>query len=258
MLFRKFRSFLKRSANKFLRFVNFKIERDYSHKTIKIVLSNTDLVLDVGANTGQYVNKLRKLNYSGEIISIEPLLEAHTKLEENSKSDPHWIVLDPIAIGSEEGKIKINKSINLVSSSVLDMLPAHALAAPESHYVSQEDVKITTVSNVLHNLKIDSKSILLKIDTQGYEHEVLRGALSVMDQIRFIEVELSVQELYAGQKLYIELLNMLDKLNYKLISLEKSFEDKSNGTLLQFDAIFCKSGIFEDLFNKPMNAELWL
>jgi hypothetical protein len=105
-------------------------------------------------------------------------------------------------------------------------------------------------------LKIDSNSILLKIDTQGYEYEVLRGALSVMDQIRFIEVELSVQELYAGQKLYIELLDMLDKLNYKLISLEKSFENKSNGTLLQFDAIFCKSGIFEDLFNKPMNTEL--
>ena len=256
MLLRNFRSFLKRSANIFLRFVNFKIARDYSYKTIKIVLSNTDLVLDVGANTGQYVNKLRKLNYSGEIISIEPLLEAHVKLEENSKSDSHWIVLDPMAVGNEEGKIKINKSINLVSSSVLDMLPTHTLAAPESYYVSQEDVKITTVTNILHNLKIDSNSILLKIDTQGYEYEVLRGALSVMDQIRFIEVELSVQELYAGQKLYIELLNMLDKLNYKLISLEKSFEDKSNGTLLQFDAIFCKTGLFEDLFNKPMNSQL--
>lgn len=249
-MIRLFLGRVKYLINKLLKITNHRIDRDYSHITRGKILEKTDVVIDVGANSGQYAKKLRKLNYKKKIISIEPLSEAHSKLIKNSKSDLNWNVLDRMAIGNEEGYIKINKSLNSVSSSVLDILPIHTLAVPESNYISQEEVKITTICNIIDKVGITSNNILLKIDTQGFEYEVLCGALKVMNRIKFIEIELSVQELYSGQKLYLELLNMLNGLNYQLILFEKSFEDKLNGTLLQFDAIFCKSDYLDILLNK--------
>jgi FkbM family methyltransferase len=239
---------LKYYINKLLQKHYLRIDRDYSFISKATVLGDTDLVIDVGANSGQYAKKIRKLNYLGKIVSIEPLSEAHSKLTKNSISDSYWQVLDRMAVGSNEGFTKINMSLNSVSSSMLEILPTHTLAAPESSYIAQEKVKITTISKIINELGITSKKILLKIDTQGFEYEVLCGALEAIDKIKFIEIELTVQELYRGQRLYIELLNMLNELKFNLISLEKSFEDQSNGTLLQFDAIFCKADHFESLF----------
>jgi FkbM family methyltransferase len=247
-----FLSKIKYLINILLKITNHRIDRDYSHISKAKILAKTDVVIDVGANSGQYAKKLRKLKYSNKIISIEPLSEVHSKLIRNSTSDINWLVLDRMAIGNVEGHIRINKSLNSVSSSVLDILPTHTSAAPESNYIAQEEVKITTICNIIEELGITSNNILLKIDTQGYEYEVLCGALQEMNKIKFIEIELSVQELYKGQKLYIDLFRFLEELNFQLISLEKSFEDKTNGTLLQFDAIFCKSVDFDILFNKRM------
>ena len=98
-------------------------------------LFETDLVLDVGANRGQFAVELRSIGYRGKIVSFEPLSAEYESLINKASVDPLWQVSPRCAIGDRDGSIKINIAANSGSSSVLPMLELHATAAPESIYI---------------------------------------------------------------------------------------------------------------------------
>jgi hypothetical protein len=82
---------------------------------------------------------------------------------------------------------------------------------------------------------------LLKIDTQGYEMEVLRGARrSLTDKINAVQTELSLVELYDGQPLLLDVCNFLKQYNFNLRHIIPGFKDPISGALLQLDGIFTK------------------
>ena len=91
-----------------------------------------NFVFDIGANEGQFVKELRYYGYKDEVISFEPLKDAHKKLLKESQNDYKWHVYEPIAIGNKNTKNKINISKNSVSSSILNINQAHIDNAPES------------------------------------------------------------------------------------------------------------------------------
>src|SRR5258707_26838 len=87
-----------------------------------------DLVLDVGANTGQFVHQCRAAGYKGEIISFEPSADAHAGLLRSAAADPLWTVADRMALGATTGEAEINIAANSYSSSILPMLASHLAA----------------------------------------------------------------------------------------------------------------------------------
>jgi len=95
-----------------------------------------DLLLDVGANTGQFSSELRSVGFQDHLVSFEPLSKAHLGLEKAAGGDSHWTVHPRCAIGAHDGEIEINIAGNSASSSILPMMESHASAAPESAYVS--------------------------------------------------------------------------------------------------------------------------
>ena len=96
-----------------------------------------DLLLDVGANIGQYASLARRSGYKGRIVSFEPLKDAHSFLIKVSKSDTLWSVHPRCAIGSKDSIIDINIAENSYSSSVLPILESHTSAAPKSQYIGK-------------------------------------------------------------------------------------------------------------------------
>ena len=106
----------------------------------------TNIILDIGANTGQFGLEIRKRGYEGKIISFEPLTSAREKLLENASGDANWVVHDRTAIGDFIGSIEINISKNSFSSSVLPMLNSHSDVEPDSVYIGSEKAQITTVT----------------------------------------------------------------------------------------------------------------
>lgn len=196
-----------------------------------------DTVLDIGACIGQYAINLRRLDYTGKIISFEPLAEAQAELKRVSARDPHWIVPPPCALGERDGEIEINVSKNLMSSSIRKMLDLHLSGAPDSYYVRTEKVPIFRLDSIIEPYLVDSRAILMKIDTQGYEAEVLEGALLTLRRVAMLEMELSLAPLYEGQLLFREMLDKATALNFELFDLIPVFRDKK-GRLLQVDGIF--------------------
>jgi FkbM family methyltransferase len=202
-------------------------------KTFKI-----DLVVDVGANQGQFGEGLRESGYKGLIVSFEPLKAAYDDLLDNSRNDSNWFVHSRCAIGDKSGEIEINISANSVSSSVLPMLDSHVQAAPHAGYIGKDRCDLITLDSVLPTYFATSKSALLKIDTQGYEWQVLDGAMEAIKNTRGILIEMSLIPLYEGQRLWQDIIDRLETEGFILWALQPAFIDPTNGRTLQLDGLF--------------------
>jgi FkbM family methyltransferase len=201
-----------------------------------------NLIFDVGANVGQFGSELRKhIGYRGRIVSFEPTREAHAALVRRAMSDADWTVAERLALGATEGSIDVNISANSVSSSVLSMLEAHAAAAPESEYTSVETVRLTTLDSVAPAYLSEDSVSFLKIDTQGYEAEVLEGASATLSRSVGLQLELSLKPLYGGQLLWSEMLERITAAGFELWAMVPVFADGRTGRLLQIDATFFRS-----------------
>jgi len=196
-----------------------------------------DVVLDVGANLGQYGMDMRELGYKGRLISFEPLGDVFKKLEANTRADELWEVYS-FALGNTDGKSIINIAGNTDSSSILDMLPTHLKFAPMSKYIGKDEIEVRTLDTLFETLALSEANIYLKIDTQGFEENVLKGAENSLPLIDTIQLEMSLVPLYTDEILFDEMYQILFQKGYRLVSVETGFLDRETGQMLQLDGIF--------------------
>jgi FkbM family methyltransferase len=234
---------MKELIKKTLKKAGFQIKRfpdgDYLRR-IKIINDNhINLVLDVGANNGGYALSMREFGYTKKIISFEPLKSAFSELKISAQKDKNWI-LNNYALGNEDTKSVINISGNSFSSSILNMLPQHLNSAPESRFISQEEIEIKKLDTIFSSMCSPTDNVMLKIDTQGYEKNVIDGAIESLPKIKIIQLEMSIVQLYESELMMTEMINYLDAKGYQLFSLENGFGDSESGQLLQVDGIFVR------------------
>jgi hypothetical protein len=137
--------------------------------------------------------------------------------------------------------VELNVAGNSTSSSILPMANLHLDAAPQSKYVAVESAPLRRLDSVVHPAIQKSASILLKIDTQGYEEPVIRGAEALLPRLRGLQLELSLTGLYAGQVLYREMLDTMNELGFELWTVIPGFADRTSGRLLQMDGVFFRA-----------------
>lgn len=197
-----------------------------------------DTVLDIGANVGQFGRMLRDAGFAGDLISVEPLETAHRRLARRAGRDPRWHTLN-VAVGESRSTAHINISENSFSSSLLTMTNRHLKAAPESRVIGSQVVEVTTVADLVRDRGLDPTKTLLKVDTQGFEKQVLDGAGDLVDQFAAVQLELSMEELYEGQLLFDDLVALLQAHGLRLWTLETGISDE-HGQLLQCDGLFLR------------------
>ena len=199
-----------------------------------------EAILDIGANVGQFATMVRRAGFAGRIVSCEPLQGAFGQLSSRAGRDPSWIVVHT-AVGSESGTTTINVSANSFSSSVRAMTDEHLTSAPGSEYVGSETVGLATVRDLVAEHRLTPSRTLLKVDTQGFEDEVLTGAGDLLPQFGAIQLEMSLVELYADQKLFHDHYTLLREHGFWLHIIEPGFSGPT-GRMLQCDGLFVRSG----------------
>jgi FkbM family methyltransferase len=204
--------------------------------------AEVDLVIDAGANTGQYSSSLREAGYSGRILSFEPGAEAFAALQRTAGADGQWIAIRA-ALGSEQSETRIHISRNSKSSSLLPMLDRHLRNAPESAYISEEVVPQLRLDGLAEDLLGGCRRIILKIDTQGFEEQVLRGAVGLLDRVVLIECELSLTPLYEGQALFLDVVQLLHSYGFRPVDFNRGFTERTSGCCLQVDGIFARAAV---------------
>ncbi len=199
-----------------------------------------NLVLDVGANGGQYASELRRDGYRGRIWSYEPTSAAFAKLNRSAASDELWKAIN-CGCGARTGAAEIYIAGNSQSSSLLPMLERHLANAPDSAYVSHEHISICTLDEDALPALTPEDKVWLKIDTQGYEAEVILGAEKLMRRIDGLECELSLLPLYDGQPLIDEMLGTIYRMGFRMVGVYPAFLAPETNYILQMDGTFLRA-----------------
>ena len=198
---------------------------------------NIDLVLDVGANVGQYAQGLRKDSYAGWIASFEPVAAAYEELATIASKDARWKVFN-MALGDNEGLANINVSQSLVFSSILPQLPAATTFSSEAQVVRSESVRIARLDDIFAELP-KSKAAFLKIDTQGYERQVLLGANERLSSFLGVQMELPIMHLYEGTWKFHEAVAYMSDLGFEISNIMPvNYDQADTVSLVEVDCIF--------------------
>ncbi|MCW2797016.1 FkbM family methyltransferase [Nocardioides sp.] len=198
-----------------------------------------DVVLDVGAARGGFARELRDFGYQGRIVSFEPLAAAYADLRAAAAGDPDWTCANT-ALGSTAGRQKINIASNSDSSSLLPMEAEHRSAAPHVDYVGQEEIAVARLDDVAPEHLPSGSRTFLKIDTQGFEREVLAGGPRTLESCVGLQLELSFVPLYSGGMLVDEAISFAYDHGFRMATFSQGFTSP-RGAMLQADGVFFRA-----------------
>ena len=204
-----------------------------------------NVVLDVGANVGQYALRLRSAGYRGHILSFEPLLENFEKLRAQAAGDPAWKVYR-LALGREAGELPIQVTGNTVFTSFLPPNQAsRGLFGKFAEVTRIETVPVQSLDGILDGLLqgIDQPRLFLKMDTQGYDLAVCQGAQLTLKQARGVQSELSVLPLYEGMPAWLDVIEYYQKAGFVPAGLFPLNHHPDTLQVIEFDGIFIRASV---------------
>jgi FkbM family methyltransferase len=201
-----------------------------------------DLVIDVGANEGQFGRLLRSF-YFGEILSFEPVSSAFGRLAKSSAGDAKWKCYN-VALGGEESTQTINVSSATVYSSLLEAnryCTTHFGA--EALGIGKEVVSVRRFDALLDEMAMftDDKRILLKLDTQGYDIEVLKGLGSRLKHVMALQSEVSLIPIYEGQISWTQSISIFEEAGFGVIGMFPVSRD--SGRIIEYDCLLIRPGL---------------
>jgi FkbM family methyltransferase len=197
-------------------------------------------VLDVGANVGQYAAGLREWGYRGRIVSFEPLAGAHAALEKRAARDPGWQVAPRMALGASDGEVEIERSAESDMSSIL---PQNALLreiSPSSRVAGHERVPLHRLDAAAAGHVRPADVPFLKIDTQGYEPEVLEGATALLARLAGVQLELALVPCYEGERDFRSMIDLMQGLGFEPHLFLPGYFERKLARQLQIDGVFMR------------------
>lgn len=201
-----------------------------------INLFNFDLVIDVGANEGQFVEQLRYYDYKGSIISYEPCSVPFKKLLNQQKFDKKWHVINK-ALGEIKSKEEINAYSDTRYSSFFKL---HAVALEHT----TEIVDVVALDDEFKengSLFAPHKNIFLKIDTQGFEKNVLLGAEDALNKITGVLLECSLTPIYENQWVIEDAISFMRERGFSPWLMKRGF--MKGAREMEVDCIFYKDDV---------------
>jgi FkbM family methyltransferase len=198
-------------------------------------------VLDVGANVGQYALMLREGGFGGRIVSFEPLEGAHETLARRAAADRGWQIAPRLAIGDRDGEALLEVSAESDMSSILPQSELLRRISPSSAVVRRERVPVARLESAAQPYLAPEDRIFLKIDTQGFEPQVLAGAGSLMERLCGLQLEMSLVPCYEGEVGFRAMLDRLAAAGFEPYLFIPGYFERKLGRQLQLDGVFMRA-----------------
>lgn len=216
----------------------------YSNLFGRLLVGERFHVVDVGANDGWFARVVCRFAPQASISSYEPLRSMRGTLDAMATAFTRMRVF-PVALGSVRGQLTIKEAAYSGLSSLRDF--GDNASYQERFSTTILDEYLVEVSTLDEQYSRDSvwqnaRHTLLKIDTQGFELEVLEGARGLLDadRIDVILIELSTVESYRGQALYDQIVAYLSKYHFRLFDIYPFCRSSATGQLTEMDAVFVR------------------
>lgn len=196
-------------------------------------------ILDIGANTGQFAEKIHQVFPDAVLYSFEPLNDCYEELINKFKNIPQFKAFN-LALGDETGVVEMHRNQYSPSSSLLPMAELHKTCFPYTKEEILLKVDVVCLDDIASSLELN-KPMLVKLDVQGYEDKVILGGESVIGQADIVIVELSLEQLYEGQPLFEDVYNVMRSLGFRYRGNYDQLYSPDDGRVLQIDGIFTKA-----------------
>ena len=211
-----------------------------SAEHIPVLGTKFRMIIDIGANKGQFALACRKWAPNSKIISFEPLSAPADMFRLLFSKDTN-IQFYQTAIGPKKQRANIHVSAHEDSSSLLPIGSNQVTIYPGTQEKELIEVDVAPLSFFLMPEDIKSPA-MLKLDVQGFEMEALKGCETLMEKFDYIYCECSFIELYYGQKLAYEVIEWLHQRQFNFIGIFNTSYDRS-GLAIQADFLFKKESI---------------
>jgi FkbM family methyltransferase len=193
-------------------------------------------VIDIGANEGQYAIALRRSGFAGLIESYEPTRVAYATLAELATTDPNWRTHQK-ALGDEEGTLTLTVTADSLFSSALAINESQFGTDPSFHAARTETVPVSTLDASVG----PDRYTAVKMDVQGFERQVIAGGEKTLRTVPYLEMEMSMVEVYEGQMMIRESLDRAEELGFTLALVEHVMPDDITGAARQLNGIFYRA-----------------
>jgi FkbM family methyltransferase len=193
-------------------------------------------VIDVGANHGQFAVFAAGRFPGAALICLEPLAAQRAKLS-SVLAGRHDVTILDVAASASDGRQQFHVSRSADSSSLLEPSEAMTRVFPGTESITTIEIETARLDAILSHAP--ARPCLLKIDVQGAELDVLRGATRLLNEIDEVYVECSLVELYAGQALLDDVVVHLAERDFRLRGIHSLVRDK-RGRCLQADVLFSR------------------
>lgn len=202
--------------------------------------SAPELVLDVGANEGQWARRLREDGYKNRILSFEPS-EAFESLSKRVWRDENW-QCQKLAVSNINGQVNLFSASNGNLSTSILRPNAILNQGFNLEFESKNSVESVTLEKILSTYEFSS--FYLKIDVQGAEMLVLEGAGRTLDYCIAIEFESALISLYHGETTHYPIADWLRAKNFEPFQVAITHWDKELRTI-SLDSIFINTKYFD-------------
>lgn len=197
------------------------------------------VVYDIGAATGAYATAFAKVETVSHVIAFEPLAESFAELERRAQAEPKIRCLQ-LALADESAELGLKRSAWQDTSSFLPVGPVMRREFPRAAQIEAEEVvRVARLDDVVSEYSLPLPD-LVKLDVQGFEDRVIRGASATLRSTRMCVVEMSFRPLYEGSPLFDDVYPLMRALDFRLAGFHGSLVS-ADRELLQADAVFERS-----------------
>ena len=201
--------------------------------------------LDVGANVGQTARHIRTAFPNAVIHSVEPIKKTFQLLQQNTNG--YNVITHHLALGSKNETVEINMDENNTNSAINSLVRSNNEIISGQAFT--ETIRVVTTSDFCSSLGIKHIDYL-KIDTEGYDLEVIKGASDLLSRnaISFIEAEVSMNPNNTFHVSLEEVKKYLEQNNYFLFGLyEQVLEWKIKAPVLRrCNALFISGALVKE------------
>lgn len=192
-------------------------------------------IVDVGANIGQFAFACAHAFPSAKIYAFEPIPESAAKLRSRIASQN--VALREVAIGEEDGEKCIFVNSDDRASSILSVGRRHSEAFPHATESRKVVVPVRKLDTELGDADL-ARSVLLKLDVQGYERFAIAGAAKVLAMCEYVLIEASFEPMYEGEWSFSEMFDEMRRLRFNLSCPLDFLSSNTSDQIVQADLLF--------------------
>jgi FkbM family methyltransferase len=185
-------------------------------------------VIDVGAFIGDWTQGTRAIWPEAQYLMIEPQPNKQERLRGMCNES---VSLESVVIGSFQSEAVPFHMDNLGGSSILEQV--------QDKCPLKEYLPMKTLDSVVAGRNL-AAPILLKLDVQGYELEVLRGANETLRKVEVVLLEVSMLPYNIGAPLLSDVIAFMAERRFLVYDFCHLHRRQSDGAAFQVDVLFAR------------------